>query len=139
MTKQAITKLESVIAKPKNEAEATVVKRSSAKLISKIQTKFMKRGGVVYIMTNQNNTVLYTGVTSNLRVRVHDHKTGKYTNSFTSKYNCTKLVYYKGFHHIEEAIAEEKRIKGGNRQKKIELIKSMNLEWNDLWDELQNL
>ncbi len=97
----------------------------------------MVKGGTVYIMANNNNTVLYTGVTSNLLIRVMEHKTGKYPKSFTAKYNCTKLVYHQGFHHIEDAIAEEKRIKGGSRKKKIELINNMNPEWNDLYETVQ--
>ncbi len=88
-------------------------------------------------MTNPNNSVLYTGVTSNLFVRVHEHKTGKYINAFTSKYNCQKLVYHKGFATIEEAIAEEKRIKAGSRQDKIVLIESLNPEWRDLYEEVK--
>ena len=70
----------------------------------------MERGGAVYILTNINNSVLYTGVTSNLKSRFLEHKEKKHPNSFTSKYNLNKLVYYKGFHNIEDAIAEEKRI-----------------------------
>ena len=57
--------------------------------------------------------------------------------SFTAKYNCSILVYYIGFHHIEEAIAEEKRIKGGSRQKKLELILKMNPIWKDLYDDIE--
>lgn len=97
----------------------------------------MQRGGYVYIMANINNTVLYTGVTSNLIARVHEHKTSAYPNSFTSKYNCIKVVYYKGFSSIEEAIAEEKRIKAGNRRQKENLISQINPQWNDLWDEIE--
>lgn len=73
----------------------------------------MQRGGYVYIMTNKYNNVLYTGVTSQLRNRVYEHKTNFYSGSFTSRYNVHKLVYYEGFEHIEEAIDREKRIKGG--------------------------
>jgi putative endonuclease len=94
----------------------------------------MAKGGCVYIMTNQHNTVLYTGVTSNLYNRVLQHKNSFYPNSFTSKYRCFKLVYYNLFSTIEEAIAEEKRIKGGSRNSKINLINSINKEWNDLWE-----
>ena len=59
--------------------------------------------------------------------------TKKFSSGFTAKYNCDKLVYYKGFSRIEEAIAEEKRIKGGSRQKKIDLINRMNSGWKDLY------
>ncbi len=97
----------------------------------------MERGGAVYILTNKRNTVLYTGVTSNLKTRVYDHKEKRFPNSFSARYNTKKLVYYKGFPSIEEAIAEEKRIKAGSRKKKIELIESINPKWNDLFDEIQ--
>ena len=88
----------------------------------------------VYIMTNQYNTVLYTGVTSNLLRRVTEHK-DKTVSGFTSKYHVTKLVHYEEYATMEEAIAREKQIKGGSRQKKIDLIKSKNPEWKDLYDE----
>jgi putative endonuclease len=94
----------------------------------------MIRGGYAYIMTNRNNSVLYTGVTSELGNRIYQHKTREHINSFTSKYKTFKLVYYAGFDTIEEAIAEEKRIKGGSRAKKEKLINEMNPEWVDLYD-----
>lgn len=73
----------------------------------------------MYIITNFHNTVLYTGVTADLRARIFDHKTKTYNNSFTAKYNCDKLVWYESFSRIEEAIEREKQIKAGNRRKKI--------------------
>ena len=85
----------------------------------------------VYFLTNKNNTVIYIGVTSNLIKRVFEHKTKK-NNSFTSKYNCNKLVYFEEFLNIEEAIYREKQLKSGNRKRKEELINSINSEWNDL-------
>lgn len=88
----------------------------------------------VYIMTNKNNAVLYTGVTSNLFKRVSEHKS-KLVAGFTSSYNVTKLVYYEEYDTMPEAIAREKQIKGGSRQKKIDLIYSKNPEWKDLYDE----
>ena len=97
----------------------------------------MEKGGAIYIMTNFNNTVLYTGVTNDLIRRVYEHKSGFDPNSFTSKYKITKLVYFESFHSIEEAIAREKQIKGGSRKKKENLINSVNPEWKDLWDNLQ--
>ena len=96
----------------------------------------MVHGGHVYIMTNKSNEILYVGVSSELRNRVYKHKTGFYKNSFTYKYNIHKLVYYEGFHFIEDAIVREKQIKAGSRNKKIELIERMNPDWNDLFDEL---
>ena len=93
----------------------------------------MERGGAVYILTNKYNKVLYTGVTSDLKTRVFQHKEKIYPKSFTSKYNIHKLVYYKSFSTIEEAIAEEKRLKGGSRSQKIKLIESINKNWEDLY------
>ncbi len=88
----------------------------------------------VYIMTNRYNKVLYTGVTSNLLKRVNEHKE-KTIGRFTSQYNVTKLVYYEEFETMPEAIAREKQIKGGSRQKKLDLINSKNPGWKDLYDE----
>lgn len=94
----------------------------------------MQRGGYVYFMTNVNHTVLYVGVTSQLGNRVYKHKSGYDKRSFTWKYKLFKLVYYKGFDTIEDAISEEKRIKGGSRKKKEMLINVTNPNWNDLYD-----
>ena len=88
--------------------------------------------GYVYIMTNDNNTVLYTGVTSDLNVRVKEHKEKRYPGSFTGRYNIGKLVYFERFTSITEAINREKQIKGGSRKKKVELINQINSEWEDL-------
>ena len=88
----------------------------------------------IYIMTNPYNTVLYTGVASNLLRRVTEHK-DKTVAGFTSKYNVMKLVHYEEYNTMEEAIAREKQIKGGSRQKKIDLIKSKNPMWKDLYEE----
>ncbi len=96
----------------------------------------MERGASVYLITNQNNTVIYTGVTSELKSRIYDHKTKKYPDSFTAKYNCNKLVYFENFTTIIEAIAREKQIKGGSRKKKLELVNKFNPEWNDLYETL---
>ncbi|SOC79868.1 putative endonuclease [Salinimicrobium sediminis] len=86
-----------------------------------------------YMMTNPHNTVIYTGVTSNLIKRVYQHKTKAY-KGFTSKYNCTKLVYFLQFSNISEAIDFEKKIKAGSRAKKEKLITDLNPEWKDLSD-----
>ena len=92
----------------------------------------MKYGGCVYILTNKYHTVLYTGVTSDLKKRLYQHKNKEFKTSFTANYNCEKLVYYENFIRIEEAIAKEKLIKGGSRKAKEELITSINSEWHDL-------
>jgi putative endonuclease len=88
----------------------------------------------VYIMTNAHNTVLYTGVTNNLQRRVLEHKSGT-GSGFTKKYNVTKLVYFESGDNVNVAIAREKQIKAGSRKKKIDLIESINPEWNDLFEE----
>ena len=84
-----------------------------------------------YIMSNKTNTVLYVGVTNDLTRRVSEHK-NHLNKGFTSQYNVNKLVYYESFDGPNEAIAREKQIKGGSRQKKITLINNMNPKWEDL-------
>ena len=95
----------------------------------------MDRQFYVYIMTNKHNTVLYTGVTNDLRRRVYEHKE-KMTEGFTKKYHITKLLYYEILREAESAISREKQIKGGSRQKKVGLIEGMNPQWKDLYEEL---
>ena len=95
----------------------------------------MNKQYFVYIMTNKNNTVLYTGMTNNLVKRVYEHKE-KLIDGFTKKYNCTKLVYYEIISNPYNAIIREKQIKAGSRKKKISLINSMNPKWKDLYDDL---
>jgi putative endonuclease len=93
------------------------------------------RSAYTYILTNKRNTVLYTGVTSDLIKRIYEHKQ-KLVEGFTKKYNVDKLVYYDIFEDIENAIIREKQIKGWIRKKKIELIDSVNPDWKDLYDNL---
>ena len=93
-----------------------------------------KKEYCVYIMTNSRHTVLYTGVTNDLLRRVEEHKNGT-GSAFTKKYNVNKLVFYESGDDINIAITREKQIKAGSRQKKIDLINSMNLEWKDLAEE----
>ncbi len=85
----------------------------------------------VYILTNKNNNVLYTGVTNDLQRRIYEHK-NKIISGFTEKYNVNKLVYFEETSDIESAILREKQIKSGSRQKKVDLINSCNEEWADL-------
>ncbi len=96
----------------------------------------MLKGGAVYILTNSNNTTLYTGVTSNIIKRLYEHRESKYSKSFTSKYALYKLVYYEVFLRIEDAITREKQIKAGSRLNKENLIISINPNWNDLSKEV---
>jgi putative endonuclease len=83
------------------------------------------------MMSNRSNSVIYTGVTSNLSTRVTQHKNKSYPG-FTSRYNCNKLVYFQEFTNILDAIAFEKKIKAGNRAAKEKLISEMNPNWDDL-------
>ncbi|MEP2024204.1 MAG: GIY-YIG nuclease family protein [Reichenbachiella sp.] len=98
----------------------------------------MSNGGYIYIVSNKNRTVLYTGVTSNLHNRIYEHKNGLGA-AFTKKYNCTDLLYYEFFADIESAIQREKRIKKYKREWKENLIKEMNLEMRDLFDEVSEM
>ncbi len=89
----------------------------------------------VYILTNKFNTVLYTGITNNLKRRVYEHK-NKFVDGFTKKYNVSKLVYYEIFEDPYNAITREKQIKGWTRNKKKELINSFNPTWEDLYEKI---
>jgi len=92
----------------------------------------------VYILTNNDKSVLYTGVTNDLERRLFEHKEdsigGK--KSYAGKYNCVNLIYYEHFDNIEYAIKREKKIKGWSRHKKKELISNFNSEWRFLNNEL---
>jgi putative endonuclease len=88
----------------------------------------------VYILTNKAKTVLYTGVTNNLKIRLQQHKDSLNPNSFTAKYNVHFLLYFEKFTWIQLAIAREKGIKGWKKDKKITLIKTINPELNFLND-----
>ena len=85
----------------------------------------MVRSYYVYLLTNANHTVLYTGVTNNLERRVVEHKAG-IREGFTKKYNVSKLVYFETYGSINDAIAREKQIKAGSRVKKLALINADN-------------
>jgi len=89
----------------------------------------------VYILTNRYNSVLYTGVTRDLRKRVYQHHE-KMVGGFTNWYNVNKLVFYEMTDDVYAAIAREKQIKAGSRQKKIDLVNAMNPEWRDLYEDL---
>ena len=89
----------------------------------------------VYIMTNERHTVLYTGVTGNLAIRVWEPRE-KLVEGFTHRYNVCKLVYYEACGEALGAIVREKQIKAGSRAKKVALVNSMNREWRDLYEDL---
>jgi putative endonuclease len=90
------------------------------------------RAPCVYIMANDRNGTLYTGVTSNLPQRIHQHREGL-GEGFTRRYRCKLLVFYETYERMDEAIAREKQIKGGSRAKKLALIEAMNPQWRDLY------
>ena len=89
----------------------------------------------VYMMASRRNGTLYVGVTNNLAVRAHQHRTGE-GSEFTRKYGVTQLVWYEFHSDINEAITSEKRIKKWERRWKLTLIESFNPEWADLYDTL---
>ncbi|QDZ07581.1 GIY-YIG nuclease family protein [Sphingomonas panacisoli] len=95
----------------------------------------MAKGGWVYIMTNKPRGVLYTGVTADLAARVDQHRRGV-GSAFCRQYNLDKLVFAEPSDDIEPAIAREKAIKAWKREWKIQLIESMNPNWEDLFDRL---
>ena len=86
-------------------------------------------------MTNDRNTVLYTGVTNNLCRRLEEHRGGT-VEGFTLRYNVKKLVYYETVEDIEVDILREKQIKAGSRKKKVELVEKLNPTWKDLSENL---
>ena len=90
----------------------------------------------VYILTNKNKNVLYTGVTKNLIKRVYEHKNHLDKNSFTAKYNVTNLVYFEETTDVRAAIEREKQIKSWSRIKKMFLIREMNPSMTDLYPSL---
>ena len=87
----------------------------------------------IYMMTNDRRTVIYTGVSGQLKARACQHRTGA-VPGFTKTYNAKRLVYYEVSTDAYSAITREKQIKAGSRAKKIALIKSTNPKWDDLYD-----
>ena len=90
------------------------------------------RRPAVYIMANRRHGTLYTGVTSDLIQRVHQHRESS-VPGFTSRYGCKRLVYFEMHDEMTAAIAREKQIKAGSRRKKLALIESINPDWSDLY------
>ena len=89
----------------------------------------------IYILTNKPNGTLYIGVTSNLIKRIYEHREGAIPG-FTKKYFCKRLVYFEQTDSMIAAIEREKQLKGGSRSKKINLIQSVNPNWNDLYNSI---
>jgi putative endonuclease len=89
----------------------------------------------VYIMANKRNGTLYTGVTSDLIARVYQHREALMPG-FTARYGCKTLVWYERHDDMTGAIAREKQIKAGSRQRKLQLIEALNPEWRDLYADL---
>ena len=89
----------------------------------------------IYILTNKPNETLYVGVTSDLIKRIYEHREGV-VPGFTKKYGCKRLVYFEQCDSMVSAIEREKQLKGGSRSKKINLIQSVNPNWNDLYNSL---
>ena len=91
------------------------------------------RPSAVYIITNQNKSVLYTGVTTDLPTRIYQHIHKTYPDSFSARYNLTVLIWYELYDDIRDAITREKQIKTWNRERKRSLISALNPGWDDLY------
>lgn len=106
------------------------------KIICHSETEFrlknLAKRMFVYIITNHTNSVIYTGVTNNLIKRIWEHKNEVFENSFSKNYRLYKLIWFQEFREPIEAIEAEKKIKGWKREKKMELIKSINPNLIDL-------
>jgi putative endonuclease len=89
----------------------------------------------VYIMANKRNGTIYTGVTLNLSRRAWEHRE-PLVSGFTTRYGRTLLVWFEFHESMQDAIAREKRIKGGSRKKKLTLIETYNPSWRDLYEDL---
>ena len=90
----------------------------------------------VYILTNDHRNVIYTGVTNDLARRIYEHKHHLDQNSFTARYDVTRLVYYEAVSDPVTAIEREKQIKGWNRKRKDKLVESKNPDWVDLYEQV---
>ena len=90
----------------------------------------------VYILSNNFNTLVYTGVTRDLVRRVYEHKHHLDPDSYTAKYNIHKLVYFESTSDVKAAIEREKQIKGWNRKRKNKLVESKNPSWAELYESI---
>jgi len=86
----------------------------------------------IYIVSNNTRSTLYIGLTSELRVRVWQHRVADKPGSFSERYHCVHLVYYEHYREVRDAIAREKQLKGWRREKKNALIATLNPHWDDL-------
>jgi putative endonuclease len=91
----------------------------------------------VYILTTRKNSALYVGVSNDLVRRVAEHKEGLDKSNFTSRYSCNRLVYYEVHETPMAAIAREKQLKAGSRQRKLDLVNGFNPGWEDLYDKVR--
>ncbi|QPH38061.1 GIY-YIG nuclease family protein [Pedobacter endophyticus] len=96
----------------------------------------MNHNYFVYILTNKNRTVIYTGVTNDLQTRLKQHVEGSNKFAFTTKYNCYYLIFFERYQYIEHAIDREKEIKGWTRARKNALIETENPDWKFMNDEI---
>ena len=92
----------------------------------------------VYILSNEHKNVLYIGVTNDLVRRVYEHKMHLDKNSFTARYNVTRLIYYEHCNEAESAIAREKQLKSWSRKRKEMLIATINPKWEELYDRISD-
>ena len=93
--------------------------------------KAMMNAYYVYILTNWNDQVMYIGVTNDLQRRLYEHR-HHLVEGFTSKYNVHKLVYFEQTTDVKSAIEREKQLKGWRRERKNELVETINPAWKDL-------
>ncbi len=99
---------------------------------SELASTFVKKmSAYVYILTNENKSVLYTGVTTDLQKRMLQHRNHTF-GGFTADYNLTRLVYFEEIGDVRDAIAREKLIKMWANRRKVKLINTMNPAWRDL-------
>jgi putative endonuclease len=94
----------------------------------------IRKSGCVSILTNEGKTVLCTGVTSDLRPRMWQHRNQWFSKSFKARYHCIHLAYYHFYETIAIAISSEKRLKAKQQKEKERLINSRNPQWLDLWE-----
>ncbi|MBR4876069.1 MAG: GIY-YIG nuclease family protein [Clostridia bacterium] len=85
----------------------------------------------VYILTNRYRNVLYTGMTNDLIRRVYEHRNHLIKDSFTARYNVTRLVYFEMTEDVRSAIEREKQIKSWPRARKDQLVETQNPTWED--------